>query len=154
MLSSPNPTRENLYESDYYLWLQTIVESMKAGDLTAIDWENLIEEIEEMGRREKRAVFSNLKILLMHLLKYKYQPQKRSNSWLFTILEHRQRLQEDFEASPSLKNYFRQCFEKCYLSARQLAATETGLPLVSFPEKSPFTPEETLNTDFLPKKEK
>lgn len=150
MVNSPNSVRDDLYESDYYLWLQNTLESIKTGNLKVIDWENLIEEIEEMGRRERKAVFSNLKILLMHLLKYKYQPEKRSNSWLFTILEHRQRLQEDFEASPSLKNYFRECFHKSYQSARQLAATETGLPLVSFPEKPPFTPEETLNSNFLP----
>jgi len=150
MLNSSNFVRDNLYESDYYLWLQNTVKRIKTGDFKTIDWDHLIEEIEDMGRREKKAVFSNLKILLMHLLKYKYQPEKRSNSCLFTILEHRQRLQEDFEASPSLRSYFRECFDKSYQSARQLATTETGLPLVSFPEKCPFTPEETLDSNFFP----
>jgi hypothetical protein len=75
-----------------------------------VDLANLIEEIESVGRSEKSALVSNLQIVLMHLLKYKYQPEKRSNSWLFTIFEHRDRLLEAFEVSPSLKPYFREVF--------------------------------------------
>ena len=103
-----------------------------------------------MVRSEKKAIRSNLRILLMHLLKYKYQSEKRTNSWLFTIREHRKRLRDDFKNSPSLKRYFREVFEECYQDARELAADETGLTIDTFPVESPFSQEETLNPDYLP----
>lgn len=144
---TPNPS---LYEQDYYLWLQTTANQLRQRKFAEMDLANLIEEIESMGRSEKSALVSNLQIVLMHLLKYKYQPEKRSNSWLFTIFEHRDRLMEAFEVSPSLKPYFREVFAKCYTKARKKASLETGLAISTFPTESPFTPEETLNTEFLP----
>jgi len=111
---------------------------------------NLAEELDDMGRSEKRAVESNLEVLLRHLLKYQYQPDRRSNSWRFTILEHRDRIDKAFRDSPSLKPYFANIFADCYALARKKAAVETGLPLETFPEAAPFTPEATLNPDFLP----
>lgn len=143
-------TNSSLYEQDYYLWLQTTAKQLREGRLSEIDCVNLIEEIESMGRSEKNALVSNLQIVLMHLLKHKYQPEKRSNSWLFTIFEHRDRLLEAFEVSPSLKPYFREVFAKCYTKARKKASLETGLPISTFPTESPFTPEETLDTEYLP----
>lgn len=144
------PTNSSLYEQDYYLWLQTTAKQLREEKLSEIDRANLIEEIESMGRSEKSALVSNLQIVLMHLLKHKYQPEKRSNSWLFTIFEHRDRLLEAFEISPSLKPYFREVFAKCYTKARKKASLETGLPISTFPTESPFTPEETLDTEYWP----
>jgi hypothetical protein len=86
----------------------------------------------------------------MHLLKYKYQPEKRSNSWRYTIIEHRLRLHKAFKHSPSLKRYFLQEFADCYLNARKLASAETGLAIATFPIESPFTAEQTLDEEFLP----
>ncbi len=143
-------TNSSLYEQDYYIWLQKTVKQLREGRLSEIDCVNLIEEIESIGRSEKNALVSNLQIVLMHLLKHKYQPEKRSNSWLFTIFEHRDRLLEAFEVSPSLKPYFTEVFAKCYTKARKKAALETGLPISTFPTESPFTPEETLDTEYLP----
>ena len=108
------------------------------------------EELEAMGRSQKSAIESNLRILLMHLLKYKYQSDKRTNSWLFTIREHRKRLRNDFKNSPSLKRYFLEVFPECYQDARELAADETGLSINTFPIESPFSQEDTLNPDYLP----
>jgi hypothetical protein len=139
-----------LYEQDYYLWLEKTASLLRDGRLSELDIPNLIEEIEDMGRSEKRATRSNLIVVLLHLLKYKYQPQKRTNSWLLTIFEHRRRLRDDFADSPSLKRYCHEVFGQCYADARSEAAIETGLPIESFPEQSPFTPEETLNPDYLP----
>jgi hypothetical protein len=143
-------TNPSLYEQDYYLWLQTAANQLRERKFAEVDLANLIEEIESMGRSEKSALGSNLQIVLMHLLKYKYQPEKRSNSWPFTIFEHRDRLLEAFEVSPSLKPYFREVFAKCYTKARKKASLETGLPISTFPTESPFTLEETLNTEYLP----
>jgi Domain of unknown function DUF29 len=141
---------DNLYERDYYLWLENTAQILKEGNLQTLDIPNLIEEIEDMGRSEKRSVKSNLVVVLMHLLKYKYQKEKRSNSWLFTIKEHRRRLREEFQTSPSLKKYSLEVLAECYQDARDLAATETGLSRDNFPVQSPFTPEETLNSEYLP----
>lgn len=154
MTTQPSETsvtkHSSLYEQDYYLWLQTTAKQLREGRLSEVDRVNLIEEIESMGKSEKSALVSNLQIVLMHLLKHKYQPEKRSNSWLFTIFEHRDRLLEAFEISPSLKSYFREVFAKCYTKARKKASLETGLPISTFPTESPFTPEETLDTEYWP----
>ncbi|MEA5576021.1 DUF29 domain-containing protein [Anabaena sp. UHCC 0451] len=152
-MTAPQPTvttNANLYEQDFYLWIETTAKQLTAGNFAEIDLVNLIEEIESMGRSEKRALESNLVVLLMHLLKYKYQPEKRSKSWLSTIFEHRRRLNKHFQDSPSLKKYFLETFAECYQDARQQASIETGLELDIFPLESPFNTDECLNQDFLP----
>ena len=108
-LSSPANTAD-LYERDYYLWLSHTAQLIKEGKFSEVDAANLVEEIEDMGRSEKRAVKSNLIIVLLHLLKYKYQPAKRTNSWKASIREHRRRLRDDLKTSPSLKRYFEDVF--------------------------------------------
>jgi hypothetical protein len=143
----------NLYDNDYLQWLENIVNCLKNKDFDHLDLENLIEEIETLGRSEKRELESRLTVLLMHLLKYKYQPSKRSNSWLFTIREQRLRILKAFKDSPSLKNYFQNIFSEIYSDARALASDKTGLTIDTFPENSPFNIELILNFDWLPKEE-
>ena len=138
-----------LYEQDYYLWLETTAKLLREGQLSALDVANLLEEIEDMGRSEKQAVYSNLKILLMHLLKYGYQPEKRSNSWRASIVEPRQRLKKAFQESPSLQPYYTEIVNECYQDARELAAAETGLAIDNFPVETPFTSEEILKSDYF-----
>ncbi|MBC5798000.1 DUF29 domain-containing protein [Sphaerospermopsis sp. LEGE 00249] len=145
-----NLASSNLYNEDFYLWIETTAKQLKNGNFAEIDLENLIEEIESMGRSEKRSLKSNLLILLMHLLKYKYQPDKRSNSWLSTIFEHRRRLKEELTESPSLKKYFAEVFSECYQDARKQASLETGLSIDTFSVDCPFTTDEILNQDYLP----
>jgi hypothetical protein len=143
-------TTSNLYDEDFYLWIETTVKQLKNGNLAAIDFANLIDEIESMGKTEKRTLKSNLIVVIMYLLKYKYQPGKRSNSWLSTIFEHRRRLKEILTESPSLKKYLAEVFNECYQDARKQASLETGLSIDTFPVESPFTPDATLNQDYLP----
>jgi hypothetical protein len=150
-LSNPTVDLTSLYEQDYYLWLETTVQLLQQGKLTEVDQEHLIDEIADMVRREKRALESNLEILLMHLLKYQYQPAKRSNSWRFTIYEHRKRINKAFRDSPSLKRYFQEIFPDAYAEARKMAAIETGLEIDTFPGESPFPSKVTLDPDYLPK---
>jgi len=147
---SSSTSNTSLYDRDYYLWLDHTAQLIKEGKLSEVDTVNLIEEIEDMGRSEQRAVKSNLVILLLHLLKYKYQPSKRSNSWKASIREHRRRLRDDFKVSPSLKRYFEAIFSEAYQDAREQTSDETGLPLDTFPTDAPFTSIETLNPDYLP----
>ncbi|HHP7231554.1 MAG TPA: DUF29 domain-containing protein [Xenococcaceae cyanobacterium] len=140
----------NLYERDYHLWLLHTARLISEGKLQEVDTANLIEEIKDMGRSEQRAIESNLVVVLLHLLKYQYQPDKRTNSWRASIREHRRRLKRAFRLSPSLKRYFEEVFDECYQDSREQAADETELSLNTFPQKSPFTPSEALNPDYLP----
>ena len=143
-------TSKNLYDRDYFLWLEQTISQLQQRDFESLDLGNLIEEILSMSRSEKRAIYSNLKIVLMHLLKYKYQPHRRSNSWRSTIREHRQRLQRAFGESPSLKRYFEEILAESYRDAQKLAADETGLSRDCFPSKSPFSATQILDSEYLP----
>lgn len=148
--SLPKAQSDSLYEQDYYAWLTKMAKLLTNRQVDQLDYENLIEEIESMGRQEKHSLASNLRVVLMHLLKYKYQSEKRSNSWSYTIFEHRERIREYLEDSPSLKNYIIAIFDKSYRKARKEAALETGLNLNTFPIESPFTLSEILDEEFLP----
>ncbi len=138
------------YENDYFKWLVNQVDLLRSGKTHELDLANLAEEIEDLGKSERRALESDLIVLLMHLLKWQYQPNRRGNSWKYSILEHRDRLEERFTESPSLKPYLQEVFEKCYRKARILAAKETELDLMTFPEDSPFTLDEVMDEEFLP----
>ena len=139
-----------LYNQDFCLWAEETVKLLREGKFLKLDLESLIEEVEDMSGSQRRALLSNLRVLLMHLLKYKYQPEKRSTSWRSSIIEHRIRLEDAFEESPSLRGYFLKVFDQAYQKARKQAALETELPLNRFPIESPFTTEQILNEDFLP----
>lgn len=141
---------QNLYQQDFYLWLETTVKLLEEESWKKIDGENLVEELKSMGKSEKNALKSNLRILLMHLLKYQYEPERRSKSWLYTIFEHRKRLQDSLQESPSLKRYLAEVFEECYQDARKAASLETGLSRDTFPFNSPFSIDEVLDEEFLP----
>ena len=133
-----------LYEQDFYQWTQEQTELMKAGALSQLDIPNLIEEIEAMGRSEKRELRSRLTVLLMHLLKWDYQPDRRSGSWKSTI--NTQRMDIDFvlKDNPSLKHNLEIVIDETYRVARQRAADETGLPESVFPLSCPYTVEHIM----------
>lgn len=147
---SVKPTTNQLYEQDFYLWLENTAQLLEEKKFSELDMENLIEEIKDMGRNQKDALESNLIIVILHLLKWKYQPNKRSRSWQSSIFEHRRRLHKALKNSPSLKPYFREVFNECYQDGRKQASIETGLSLKVFPLESPFKIEEVLDEDFLP----
>ncbi|CCQ63979.1 DUF29 domain-containing protein [Crocosphaera watsonii] len=138
-----------LYDTDYYLWLQQTAKSLASRDFTTLDLDNLLDEIESLGKREKKAIKSKLRIVILHLLKWNYQVNKRSQSWIYSIAEHRQRLYDDFETSPSLKRYCQDIFLQVYQEGRKLAAKETGLSLNHFPETCPFSLENILDENWL-----
>jgi hypothetical protein len=143
-------SKKTLYEEDFNLWLEETVNLLKTRQLSLIDYENLIEEIESMGKRDKKALESNLEQILMHLLKWQYQKNKRSNSWRYSIIEHRNRLKKDFRDSPSLKPYFDDVLEDCYQTAREFASEQTGLDIKTFPIDISFTKEQILSSNYLP----
>ncbi|PZU93566.1 MAG: DUF29 domain-containing protein [Pseudanabaena sp.] len=143
-------SHQDLYEQDFCLWIDQAVKLLSENRLSELDRENLIEEIASMGRSEKHGLESNLEVILMHLLKYRYQPEKRSNSWLSTLFEHRRRLHKAFKTSPSLKRHFSEEFNDCYDTARKFAAIETGISMDAFPLTSPFTETQVLDEDYFP----
>jgi hypothetical protein len=123
---------KSLYSQDYALWLEETIRLLRSGQLEAIEANYLIEELTDRGISQKHALESNLIVLLVHLLKWKYQPSKRSGSWRSAIREHRRRILRAFADSPSLRRYFGDIFKGCYQEARQQAAEETELDLVVF----------------------
>jgi hypothetical protein len=143
----------NLYEQDYSLWLKKTSELLRSGNFQDLDIEHLIEEIEDMGGSQKDALENNLIVVLAHLLKWKYQPSHRCGSWRGSIKEHRRRLNKALSKHPGLKPYFREIFAECYPPAKEWASEETGLSRETFPEQCPFTPEETLSSDYPPERE-
>jgi hypothetical protein len=148
--NNPLDSLTNLYKCDFNLWVEATSQLLREGRLTELDVVNLLEEVESMGNSDKLALSSNLVVVLLHLLKWQYQPNKRTRSWEKSIAEHRRRIDERFEISPSLKRYYVQIFDKCYRNARKQAKIETRLPLAHFPEICPFTSEQVLDEDFLP----
>ena len=139
-----------LYKTDFNLWLRETVNLLRKGEVDKLDIENLAEEIEDMGNSRKDALESNLIRVLQHLLKWKYQPQKRTNSWKASITEHSLHLNKAFKKSPSLKPYFQDIFGECYQDARLITSQETGLDICIFPETCPFEQADVLNPQYLP----
>ncbi len=139
----------SLYEQDYYLWVEDILKKIQEKRWDEMDWDNLWEEIDDMGKSQKQRLTSNLRILLMHLLKWEFQPEKRTNSWKYTIIEHRRRILEQLEDSPSLKNYLNLKFEATYQKARKDASLETNLSLKILPKKYPYKIEQVLDEDWF-----
>ncbi|MEO0375418.1 MAG: DUF29 domain-containing protein [Cyanobacteria bacterium P01_A01_bin.17] len=133
------PSHQQIYETDFVEWIDKAAKLLKQGKFDELDIENLVEEVESLGRSEKNALRSNLRVLLMHLLKWQYQSSKRTGSWKATIREHRKRLQYAFKDSPSLRNYYAAVIEESYKIARELAADETELDVNVFPAECPYT---------------
>jgi len=141
---------QSLYEQDFNLWLNETAQHLKKRDFEAIDLENLIEEIEAMGKSDKRELSSGLIVLIFHLLKWKYQPSHRSSSWENTIDEQRNAIALVLEDSPSLRGFVATEIEKRYPMACKRAAKETHLSIDTFPMNCPFTATEILDLDFYP----
>lgn len=143
-------TSKPLYNTDYVRWVETTLEQLRSRDYNNVDWDNLLDEIEDMSRREHQSLKSNLVVILLHLLKWQFQPNYRTGSWAGSMTEHRRRVLESLEESPSLKPYLESVLAKCYQSARKQAHQETGLPLEMFPSVCQYKVEEILDDDFFP----
>jgi DNA-binding transcriptional regulator YdaS (Cro superfamily) len=138
------------YDHDYYAWLKEQADHLAAGRFSALDLDNLIDEIRDLGRAEKREIQSRLGVLLIHLLKWSQQPEKRSGSWRATMIEQRARILKRLQESPSLRTYPGEILEEEYRLARAGAAAESDLSESAFPSKCPFTIDQVLDPDFLP----
>ena len=139
------------YETDFYLWTQQQADLLRQGQFNRVDLDlaNIAEEIESMGKRDRRAISSYFQNVLMHLLKWRYQPERRGTSWRLSIRNGRRQIQQLVRESPSLKPQLSAIIQEEYLPARENAADETGLPLTTFPEQCPFTLEQITGDYWL-----
>ncbi|CCI06540.1 DUF29 domain-containing protein [Microcystis aeruginosa] len=148
-----NITIPNLYDSDYQLWLESTIKQLRRGDFQAVDWPNLLEELADLGKNNRRALKSLLTRLLEHLLKLTYwQSQRDYNQagWKKEIRNFRLQIADLLEDSPSLKSYLREILAKCYLDARNLLIDETELDASIFPGELLANLEEILDENWLP----
>jgi Domain of unknown function DUF29 len=146
-MSTKNAT---LYYTDFYAWANEQAALLRAGRLSEADIENIAEEIESIGKSQKRELISRLTVLLMHLLKWRYQSGLRGRSWRLTIEQQRLGLEDHMGENPSLKSQLDEAMTKAYRHARIEAEGETHLPRSTFPLTCPFTFEEAMNPDFWP----
>lgn len=144
----------DLYERDFYVWVITQTKALRENRWADLDWENLAEEIESVGRNDQRAILRHLEVLLAHLLKCLLQPERRTRSWDLTIRSQRERISMLLERNPSLRDLPDTRFEKTYRRAVHLAGRDTGLDEGEFPATPPYTLEQVLSAEFLPPQRK
>lgn len=132
------------YDQDFYAWTQEQATLLKEQRFTELDLDHLVEEIASMGRSEKRELDSRLSVLIVHLLKWHYQPEKRTRGWALIILAQHKELAKLLRENPSLRSVLREEYPERYDIARIYAASETTLELDTFPETCPWTLEEIL----------
>ncbi len=138
------------YDEDFALWSAEQAALLRAGDLDTLDRENLAEEIESLGRSDRREIEHRLTVLLVHLLKWRFQPEQQKGGWKATIRGQRVGIAKIIGESPSLRRHPSAVLDDEYRTARADAADETGLPEDAFPAACPFTIEQILDPDFLP----
>jgi hypothetical protein len=141
---------QELYELDFFEWTQRNAELLKQGCLESADIPHIAEELADMGQRDRREVRSYLTRLMMHLLKWQFQPGQRSGSWAVSIDDSRDELGYIFEQSPSLRLFSTQAVTGLYPAARRKASRETGLPQSAFPTECPYSLDQLLDYDFPP----
>ncbi len=143
-----SPPSGATYESDFYAWTQKQGALMRAGRLDEVDWENVAEEVESLGRNEFRSLVSFYRLVLLHMLKWDRQPSKRTRGWAGSIALHRKHAEQALEENPSFRNRVEETLARAYELARLEAAKETGIPLDRFPETCPYTRTDIMDRDF------
>lgn len=146
-------TASDLYEQDHYAWAQAQAARLRAGQLTELDRDHLVEELEELMGNTRRELYRRLRVLLAHLLKWRHQSNARSGSWAGTIRAQRQDIAKLFKDNPSLKRYLPEELRDAYGDAVELAAADTGMAMEDFPATCPFTTEQVLDREFWPTEE-
>jgi hypothetical protein len=138
------------YKQDIVAWAQEQAQFIRAGRFDLLDLEHIADEIDDVGKSEARELQSRMAVLIGHLLKYQYQPERRSTSWALTIREQRKRILLRLKRTPSLKAFFieDERFDDAYLDGRLIAEKETGLD--DFPGTCPWSIDNVLSADWLP----
>jgi len=140
----------NLYETDFYAWTQEQVGLLRDRQWSQIDLHNLIDEVESLGKQQRQELRNCLSVLLGHLLKWEYQPQGRSRSWLATIRVQRRDTLRLLQENPSLKSALADALIEAYENSKDLAMSETDLPQQTFPVVCSYPLNEVLDSRFYP----
>jgi hypothetical protein len=143
----------HLYQTDYQLWLAETVGKLRSQNFSGLDLENLIEEIESLGRSERNAISSYLMRLCEHLLKIRYWESERNyclRGWSREVNNFRIAIQRELESSPSLWSFLQDCFDKEYKNGRKLFLKASELDAILIPEQPFFSLEQALDEDWLP----
>jgi hypothetical protein len=150
-LRSPDKSTDSAdYECDFVLWIDKQLEILRARKFEQLDLDNVIEELDAMGKNQRHELRSRLETLLVHLLKCQFQRDHKSGSWVAIVHEQRSQIVHLLQASPSLKNYVEQFATASYAAAVRRAAAETGLKRSAFPHENPYTSSELLDLEFVP----
>ena len=139
-----------LYDTDFHAWATEQAALLRAGKLSEADIENIAEEIESMGKNERNELVSRLTVLLVHLMKWRYQPELRGRSWRLTIEQQRLHLEDHLADNPSLKSQIDTLIAKAYRHARIETERETHLERATFPSTCPFTFDQAMDPNFWP----
>jgi hypothetical protein len=137
----------DLYDHDFYAWTMQQAELLRAGQISRADLTHIAEELESLGRSEKRELVSRLTVLLQHLLKWQFQPDRRSTSWRLSIANTRDQLAEHLADNPSLRAKLPDSIASAYRYTRRYAAIDTGFPENTFPAECPWTFEQAMPQD-------
>jgi hypothetical protein len=143
-------TNAELYDQDFYAWTQEQTALLREGKWHALDCKHLIEEIEDLGRSARKELRSYLEGLVLHLLKWRYQPDYRGHSWRDSIEENRARIPDCLAESQSLRPQLPKLLQECYPHARRKAVRQTRLPLATLPETCLWAVERILDDAFWP----
>ena len=149
----PSDSKTSLYNQDFYLWIEQTVQALKNRDLNSLDWDNLIEEVESMGRSEKRELKSRLLVVIEQLLKLMFwESEKLQNirGWRTTVVEQRYQIELLLTDSPSLRPMLQDIFADSYAKARRHTMRKYSLPESVVPVEPPFSLEQVLDSEFLP----
>ena len=150
MAALPVQNARSLYDDDFHDWARRQAELLRAGRFGELDRENLVAEIEDLGRSEAHALQSAYRLVGMHLLKLMFQPERATPSWRETIVRERANKNFIIDDFPGLKSRQQDLFDRSYPQARSLAAKETGLPIKTFPTAPPFTRQQAEDEDYWP----
>jgi len=153
MLAESRQTNKSLYDTDYHLWVIETVNQLERREFNILDLENLIEELSDLSRREKRKLESLLTRLFEHLLKLKYWQSERVQNqyhWQAEILNFRKQIQKELKSSPSLKPYLLEIFAECYQDSREIVSTRSQILLEIFPSEAIANLDQILDENWLP----
>jgi predicted nucleic acid-binding Zn-ribbon protein len=143
-------TRPTTYDTDFYTWTQQQAELLRQEQIAGLDWQNLAEEIESLGRSDYRSLVSAIEQLTLHLLNWQHQSEKRSRSWEDSIDKQRAEIEKLLDDSPGLKSKLDEAITKGYRYGRRGAGRATRLPLETLPEACPYSWVQLTDEDWLP----
>jgi hypothetical protein len=137
-------------DQDLYGWAVQTAQLLKDKKMNEVNFDEIVEELESLGRSEKHELINRLSLVMAHLLKWQFQPNMRGHSWRYTIREQRDQAKIHWEDNPGLKGKLNEIMMKAYKVAVSKATKETGLDEKTFPQDCPYTLDQLMDETFYP----